>query len=180
MWNSSFLSGLQDRFRSLSSRDRAALIIGVAALGAFLLFQLVFQPLHASCERLESSIRSQEAELSELKQIAADYKRLASKRSGDVDTTADFNLFSLLETLATGSGLMDRVDYMRPGSMDLDAVRKEDWVEIKLGEVTLKELTEFLYRIRSSGKGVYIKRLSARKAGEYLDIVLQPAVARMK
>jgi len=171
---------LQDRFRSLGRRDRAALIIGALVLGAFLLFQLVFHPLHASCERLEASIRAQEAELSELKRVVAGYEGLAANRSGRPDAADDFNLFSLLETLAAGSGLMDRVDYMRPGSMDLDAMRKEDWVEIKLGKVTVRELTELLYRIRSSGKGVYVKRLSARKEGDYLDIVLQPAVARMK
>ena len=145
-----------------------------------MLFQLVFQPLDASCERLEASVRAREAELVELKRIVASHRRLAENRSGNPDAAADFNLFSLLESLATGSGLMDRVEYMRPGSMDLDAVRKEDWVEIKLGGVTLRGLTEFLYRIRSSGKGVYVKRLSARKEGDYLDIVLQPAVARMK
>ncbi len=180
MWSSNLRSGLQGRFRSLGRRDRAALIIGVLVLGAFLLFQLVFQPLHASCERLEASVRTQEAELSELKRIVARHERLAANRSGNPDAAADFNLFSLLESLAAGSGLMDRVDYMRPGSMDLDAMRKEDWVEIKLGGVTVKELTELLYRIRSSGHGVYVKRLSARKAGDYLDVVLQPAVARAK
>lgn len=178
--SSSFLSGLQDRYRSLGRRDRTALLIGGTVLGAFLLFQFVFQPLHASCERLEASIRTQEEELAELKRIVAEYNRLSETRSGSGGAAADFNLFSLLEQLAASGGIMDRVDYMRPGSVDLDAVRKEDWVEIKLGSVTLKELTEFLYRIRSSGRGVYVKRLSARKEGDFLDIVLQPAVARVK
>lgn len=156
-----------------------ALLIGGVCLGAFLLFQLVFQPLHASRERLEASIRTQEEELAELKRIVAEYNRLSEMKSGG-GAVEDFNLFSLLEKLAASGGLMDRVDYMRPGSVDLDAMRREDWVEIKLGGVTLKELTEFLYRIRSSGRGVYVKRLSARKEGDYLDIVLQPAVARVK
>lgn len=178
--SSSFLSGLRDRYRSLGRRDRVALGIGGVVLGAFLLFQLVFQPLHASRERLEASIRTQEAELAELKRIVAEHDRLTEQRSGGGVAEGDFNLFSLLETLAAGGGLMDRVDYMRPGSADLDAARKEDWVEIKLAGVTLRELTELLYRIRSSGRGVYIKRLSARKSGDTLDIVLQPAVARMK
>ncbi len=180
MWSSSFRSGLQDRFRALSPRDRAALLIGGAALAAFVLFQFVFSPLHAACERLETVNQRQEAELAELKGIVAAYERLTANRSGDATASADFNLFSLLETMATGSGLMDRVDYMRPGSVDLDAVNKEDWVEVKLSGITLKELTEYLYRIRNAGKGIYIKRLSARKDGDYLDIVLQPAVARRK
>lgn len=180
MWSSSFLSGLRDRFRALSHRDRAALLIGGAVLAVFVLFQFVYSPLHAACERLETANQRQEAELAELKGIVAAYGRLTANRSGGATTSADFNLFSLLETMATGSGLMDRVDYMRPGSVDLDAMKKEDWVEVKLSGVTLKELTEYLYRIRNAGKGIYIKRLSARKEGDYLDIVLQPAVARMK
>jgi len=180
MWNSSFLSGLQDKFRALGRRDRAALCIGAAVLGALVLYQFVFSPLSAACKRLEAAVHSRETELQELRQIADRYEKLTSGRPKGGGEAETFNLFALLETLATKSNLMDRVDYMRPGSMDLDSLKKEDWVEVKLGEITLKELTDYLYRIRSSGKGVYIKRLSARKNGDYLDVVLQPAVARIK
>ncbi len=178
MWNSGLLSGLRDRFTALSRRDRTALVIGVAVLAVFFLHQFVFHPLRASSERLEASIQAREAELLELKQIVARYNRLME--TGGAGASRGFNLFALLETVATSSGLMNRLDHMRPGSVDLDATRKEDWVEVKLSNVTLEEMTEYLYRIRSSGKAVYIKRFSARKDGDYLDIVLQPAVARMK
>ncbi len=180
MWNSSFLSTLRDRFRALSGRDRIALSIGAAVLAALVLYQFVFHPLSASCERLESSIRTQESELLELKGIVARYQQIASGGAGGAAQADSFNLFSLLETLANQSGLMDRMESMRPGSMDLDNLKKEDWVEVKLDGVTLKELTEYLYRIRSSGNGVYIKRLSTRKDGDYLNVILQPSVTRMK
>lgn len=178
MWNSGLLSGLKDRFTALSRRDRTALVICGLVLAVFFLYQFVFHPMKASSERLEASIQAREAELLELKQLVALYDRLSE--SGAADASRDFNLFALLESLATSSGLMNRLDYMRPGSMDLDGTRKEDWVEVKLSGVTLEELTDYLHRIRSSGKGVYIKRLSARKDGDFLDIVLQPAVARVK
>ncbi len=178
MWNSGLLSGLKDRFAALSRRDRTALVIGGAVLAAFFLYQFVFHPLQASSERLEASIKTREAELLELKEIVASYNLLSETVGGDA--SGDFNLFALLETVSASSGLMNRLDYMRPGSMDLDATRREDWVEVKLSDVTLQELTEYLFLIRSSGKGIYIKRFSARKDGDYLDIVLQPAVARVK
>lgn len=178
MLNSGLLSGLRDRFAALSRRDRAALMIAGAVLAVFFFYQFVLSPLKSSGERLEASVMAREAELIELKQIAAQYDRV----SGSVGNaaSADFNLFAMLDTVATTSGLMNRLDYMRPGSTDLDADRKEDWVEVKLSAVTLEELTEYLYLIDSSARGVYIKRLSARKDGDYLDIVLQAAVTRMK
>jgi hypothetical protein len=60
--------------------------------------------------------------------------------------------------------------------MELDSQRKEDWVEVKLSKVTLKAVTNYLYLIRSSGLGIYIKRFSARKDGDLLSAVMQPAV----
>ena len=131
---------------------------------------------------LESSVKTKEDDLSELRTIVAHYKRLDkdSAHNKKKSQGEDFNLFSVLEKLATKSGLMDKIDYMKPGSLQLDDSREEKWVEAKMSQITLKELTSYLYNLQSFERGIYIKRLFARKEGEYLNLVLQPAVVRVK
>jgi hypothetical protein len=172
---------LQDKFHALSAREQIILLLGGSAVAVFLLLELVFLPTQDSLNRLKGSTKSRERELMELRSMAARYKQMESQKLNSGTSRGEsFSLFSVLEKFATESGLMDKIEYMRPGSMQLDPARDEKWVEIKLGKVTLKEFTDYLGKIQSFGRGVYIKRLSARKEGEYLSLILQPAVTEAR
>ena len=182
MWNSRSLFAWQDRYHSLTRREQSFIIVGLVLVLSFLLIYFVYRPMDDRLNRLESSVKTKEDDLSELRTIVAQYKRL-EKNKGDGKEKSqgeDFNLFSVLEKLATKSGLMDKIDYMKPGSLQLDDSKEEKWVEAKMSQMTLKELTSYLYNLQSFGKGIYIKRLFARKEGEYLNLILQPAVVRTK
>lgn len=181
MWISRSLSALQDKFYALSGREQIVVFLGGLAVAIFLLLELVFFPTQDRLNRLTGSTRIRERELVELKSITSHYKQIEFlKTNGGSSRGEPFSLFSVLEKFATETGLMDKIEYMRPGSMQLDPARDEKWVEIKLGKVTLKEFTDYLGKIQSFGRGVYIKRLSARKEGEYISLILQPAVTEMK
>lgn len=173
------LSGLRGRYYSLSDREQWALKIGVLALLVFLVLQFLLFPLDSRVKKLESSVRTKDKDLTELRTIADKYKRLpqpsSTGRSGEA-----FNLFSTLESQAAKSGLMEKIEYMRPGAMQLDTAREEKWVEVKVNRVTLKEMTSLLYYLESFGRGVFIKRLSARKDGDYLTLIVQPAVVETR
>jgi hypothetical protein len=181
MWISRSLSALQDKFHALSGREQIVVLLGASAVAIFLLFELVFMPTQDKLNRLQGSTKSRERELIELKSMVSQYRQMESQKPNSGDSRGEpFSLFSVLEKFATESGLMDKIEYMRPGSMQLDPARDEKWVEIKLGKVTLKEFTDYLAKIQSFSRGVYIKRLSARKDGEYLSLILQPAMVEMK
>lgn len=180
MWSSRLRSALGSKFRALSRRDRIALGVCAAVVGLFLLYQLVFQPLSQKREQLEASIQAQEQELAELTGIVQKYRQLTARSTEGGSADPNFNLFAALEKLATQSGLMVHVDSMRPGSMDLDSQTREDWVEVQVNQAPLKEITHFLYLLRTADQGIYVKRFSARKDGELLNAVVQPAVARIK
>ena len=182
MWSLRSLSALRERFDSLSIREQSVIILGLMAVLSILLVQLLYFPMSDKLSSLELSIKSKEDDLLRLKAIVVQYKSLKANSNGYDGKKQDdsFNLFSVLEKMATKSGLMDKIDYMRPGTIQIDGVREEKWVELKLSQITLKELTGYLYNLQSFGKGVYIKRLSARKDGDYLTLVLQPAVIEMK
>ena len=173
------LSGLRARYYSLSDREQWALKIGVLALLIFLVLEFLLFPLNNRVKRLESSVRTKEKDLTELRTIADKYKRLPQP-SGTARSGEAFNLFSALESQVAKSGLMEKIEYMRPGAMQLDNAREEKWVEVKVNRVTLKEMTSLLYNLESFGRGVFIKRLSARKDGDYLTLILQPAAVETK
>jgi general secretion pathway protein M len=171
---------LQDKFFSLSRREQGFLVAGFLGVAVFLMAELVFLPTYREVQRLTASIQTKERDLGELKSLSAKYKRLeAGKTDTDRPKGESFSLFSVLERFATESGLMDKIEYMRPGTSQLDPSREEKWVEVKLVRVTLREFTDYLNRIQSHG-GIYLKRLSARKEGDTLTLILQPAVTELK
>lgn len=156
-------------------------LAGTLAVVFFLLTELVFLPTYGRLNRLKGSVRTKERDIIELKTLSLQYRHMGNGRSAvEKPKGESISLFSVLEKLAAESGLMEKIEYMRPGGLQLDPVREEKWVEVKLGRVTLKEFTDFLSRIQSSGGGIYIKRLSARKEGDYLSLILQPAVMEVK
>jgi hypothetical protein len=178
---SKLLSDLQDKYYALSRREQITVVVGSLAVGFFLLFQLVLLPTHDRLNRLGISIKNKERALAELNTVVAQYKTISTDRQDGGKTRGEtFSLFSVLEKFATESGLTEKIEYMRPGTQQIDPLREERWVEIKLGRVTLKEFTEYLGKIHSFGGGIYIKRLSARKDGDYLSLILQPAIAEAK
>ncbi len=181
-WNLDSLSSLRNRYEALSLRERTAIISALGAVLCFALIQFVLFPMMDAVKRLESTVKTKQGTLSELRLITAQYNQLSSHRQGNKGgQSADGgSLFSILERLAAKEELMDEIEYMKPGAVQLDTHREEKWVEVKLREMTLKQFTNYLYSLQSYGKGIYIKRLSARKDGDYLDLILQPAVIEYK
>lgn len=181
-WNLELLSSLRNRYDALNVRERTAVIVALGAVLCFLLIQFVLFPMNDTVKRLESTVKTKQEELSELGRITVQYKQLSAPHQGNTEgQSADGgSLFSILERLAAKDGLMDEIDYMKPGAVQLDTHREEKWVEVKLGKITLKQFTNYLYNLQSFGKGIYIKRLSARKDGDYLNLILQPAVIEYK
>jgi len=181
MWNSRLLSALQDKYHALSRREQVVVGIGSLAVILFVLIELVFVPTYGRLDRLTASVKTKERDLNQLKAIVSQYKYLEQIKPGTGGQGGEpFNLFSVLENFATESGLMEKIEYMRPGSLQLDPSKEERWVEVKLARVTLKEFTDYLHRIQSFGRGIYIKRLAARVEGEYLSLILQPAVTESR
>jgi len=131
---------------------------------------------------LESSVRGKERDLLKLKEMIIQVKRLEQYKTTDIEKREGepFNLFSVLDKLANESKLTDNMDYMKPGNIQLDGLREEKWVEMKLSRVTLNEFTRFLYNLNAFEKEIYIKRLSVRKEGDYLNLILQPAVVEVR
>ncbi len=156
----------------------------VAAAGVVILILLIFQflvnPFIKEKKRLTNDVKRKQTELQEMVKMNAEYRllkqnsqnlqrALAGRRKG---TT----LFSFLEKEADNADVKGHIKYMKPSVSEGAGPYKESMVEMKLDGITLKQLTDYVYRIESPKNVISIKRISIKentKASGYLDVIIQ-------
>ena len=164
----------------LAKREKNLVILAGCAIAIFLLFQFVVFPFLDERKRMRRSISAKEASLQEVLRLRSEYevqktgfqgiKRMLSQRK------SGFTLFSFLEESASEAELKGHIKYMKPSTAQSSGPYKESMVEMKLEQITVKQLVDYLYRIESPEKLIGIKRISIQEnKGEsgYLDAVLQ-------
>lgn len=162
-------------------RKEKILISGAGcAVAFFLLFELLVFPFYEKKGRLEAGVRAKQKALKEVRVLGAEYevrkhKTLALKRIVSARKKG-FALFSYLENAAGQADVKDHIKYMKPSDAKEAGPFRESSVEMKLTDVTLKELLDYLHAIESPRNAIYVKRISIRESkrkSEYLDGVLQ-------
>ena len=166
---------------NLNKRDQNALTILLLFSGLFLLFQLIVLPMLDHRKNLTRRIAAAEESLSEMLVMKAEFQRLKTvsrlSKSGGSSYGKDFSLFSMMERFARQSGIKDRIAYMKPSNSEpKDASYKVSMVEMKLEEVTTRQLLSFLYQVETYPAGINISRMSVSKTGDadgFIDVVIQ-------
>ena len=68
--------------------------------------------------------------------------------------------------------MKDHIAYMKPStSVKEDSGLKISRVELKLQDVTMKDLTEYLFQVETSENMVIVRRLSVTKTGKDSGLV---------
>ncbi len=172
----------------LSKREKNVLIFGIIFVVLFLGFQLGVAPVFEKRDTLRRILNEKQAALEEMVKLQQQY--LAVSNNSDIKTRVsinrekDFSLFSFLDDQAQQSGVKENVAYMKPFTKKLEkSLYTLATVKVKLKEVYLKELVDFLYHIESSKNGVTITSLSLSKAGKEkvkLDAVIETQTLMQK
>ena len=164
----------------ISGRDRIVLGAGGGFVLLFLIFQFGIFPLLDSRDRLTRGIESREKALVEMRDLQAQYQEMHGKTSSLLDQVgsreANFSLFSFLEQMAAQSEVKSNIAYMKPSESADQGMFKEVLVEMKLQEITLKQLVDFLKLVESPEKIVALKRVTIqenKKEKGALDVILQ-------
>lgn len=149
-------------------------------LGVFLLFKVVLFPFFEKRSQLERGIAAKQEALQEMIELKKEYEYL---KEGARDILAalakrekNFSLFAYLEKMAADTGIKDHIKYMKPSSSAGSGPYVESSVEMKLVEVSLEQLTHYLYLVEDPEKSIWIKRASIKaqkRPPRYLDVVLQ-------
>ncbi|MBE0584908.1 MAG: type 4a pilus biogenesis protein PilO [Desulfofustis sp.] len=177
MAKKNILSGLRVKsgFDRLARRERFFVSAGVLFVVCFLLFVGVVSPYLEAKKTLERSLLRKEQEVLDMAILQQEYRELKSRQSGVVEQlksrSPQFSLFSYLEKQASEVKVKDRVTYMKPSSSDLDDGYMESAVEMKMEEVTLGQLVDFLTQVESVENVVVIKRIAIQKNKRTEDLL---------
>ncbi|MBU2549966.1 MAG: type II secretion system protein M [Proteobacteria bacterium] len=152
----------------LSRRETTFVGVGVIILAALVLNFLVIEPLAARRDRYREMAARMEADLAEMRSMAAQYQALAGQRDRYQrqvhERGGDFSPFSYLENLASESGLTGQIESMTPvataAAEDGRARRAE--FDLRLSDIRLLDLVRFLYRIESSEKVFFVINLNIK------------------
>ncbi len=166
---------------ALTTREKNILIAGSLVLIVLLAFWLLYFPALDKRARL---IRVLEAEKDALEQIIALSGQFGQFDKNDTGYRAmiaarppDFSLFSFLDRQAEKSKVKEKVAYMQPLSQDSgDTSYDISRVKLKLNELYLNELVDFLYRVETGDNGVYITSVSLSRVGtdrKLMDAVIE-------
>lgn len=167
-------------FDRLEKREKLTVSLGLLFLLGLLFVNVVVSPLLSERGRAQRSIVTKERELKRILSLKEEYKQVANKVDGIAERVAqrhaDFTLFSFLESQATAAKVRELVKYMKPSTEEGEGLLQNSVVEMKLEQISLKELVEFLQRIESPANVVNIGRISIQENGQgdgLLDVVMQ-------
>jgi len=163
----------------LNNRERWILLGGIGFVFCFTLLQLVIIPVLDARRGLETSIARKKQELVEIRQLQKDYYSLKSEE-GTIQARINqrgsgFTLFTFLDQQATAADVKKQIKYMKPSTVEGEELN-ETMVEMKLQQISLKALIEFVRLVESEKNVVFIRRFSIQESGDkqgYFDSILQ-------
>ena len=164
----------------LAKRERLFVSLAVCAVALFILLEFVILPFFKERSRMKRGIITKQVELRDVQQGNAKVKALISNSQGLEQSLMKreqgFALFSYLEKAAGTAKVKENIKSMKPSTSKGQGDYKESTVEVRIEAVTLQQLVDYLYRIESPDKVVYIKRMSIqenKKGKGYIDAILQ-------
>ena len=172
----------------LSQRDKKFIAAGIVFFVLFSLVWFVYLPAVDTRAMLEKKVVSKARNLGLMQTLEMTCRQYA--KSFDLEKGAlekrgpTFTLFSFLDSLSSKSLVKKNVAYMKPFSQDMensDYIRSR--VTVKLQQVYLNGLVDFLVRIENSPHGVSVISLSLTKSGDkgqFLDAVIETQTLALK
>jgi general secretion pathway protein M len=168
-------------FKNMTKRERQAVFLAIVALILFFILQVLIFPYQDKKETLKRQVAQKTKDLEEMRVLKTQYEnqnKTADLAQINFDRREkDFTLFSFLDKLSGETGIKDHITYMKPSSSESkNGPYTISQVELKLKAVTLKQLTEYLYGVETSGNIMFVRRLTVDQSVKpegYIDVVMQ-------
>ena len=156
------------KFNKLNKRERYAIMAAIVVGGIFFIAQFVIGPFLSRAEQRKNMLHTKAAMVEQMRQMQAEYESLTQKASLSESRFRNrqrgFTLFSFLDRLAGETGIKDRISYMKPSKkIDKNTSFRISSVEMKLDEITLEQLTNYLYGVETSENMVDVKKIAITK-----------------
>ncbi len=151
----------------LTRREKMLAIALAILVGGWGLFALAVKPALERTRTLRRVISEKQDELVKLRATSNEYislrDNLDNVRTKVVSQEKGFELLPFLETMIRENGLAKKVGTMKQRVLQLGPSHSETIVEVRLENLTLKQLVDFLRKVESSEvlartKSLYIKK----------------------
>ncbi len=179
-----YLQSLIDKtgWKGLAKREKIMIGGLIVFMLIFFIVFFIFSPLLDSRQRLQKSLTKKQVELQEIRVLEKEYQAL-QLQSGDIQERltkrpASFTLFSFIEKQATTAKIKEQIKYIKPSTVESDGPLQESRVDMKLQQITLKNLVTFLKGVESHTQVVSVSRISIQEHGKeqgYVNAVIQIA-----
>ncbi len=157
-------------------RERQMLALMGIAIGVWLLYWLVQGLILGPMEEAKRTIAAREVALQQMRILQADYRRVQGQVSlleSQIRSGQQGNVLSMLEEMASEAQIKDKIASMDPRSTPPNDLYRESVIEVRLQQVNLKQLVDYLFKVENSGSFLKIKRLRLKTRSDdpgYLDV----------
>ncbi len=167
-------------WKRLDKREKIMIGGLIVFMLVFFIVFFIFSPILESRQRLQKSLTKKQVELQEIRILEKEYQAL-QLQSGDIQKRlakrpGNFTLFSFIEKQATTAGIKEKINYIKPSTVESDGPLQESRVDMKLQQITLENLVTFLKGVESQAKVVSVSRISIQEHGKeqgYVNVVIQ-------
>lgn len=169
---------------SLNPREKYILTGGLIFLICFSILKFIAIPCLNAKKQIEHAISVKNSELLEIKKLRNDYRMLQTQentiQSRISKRDPQFSLFTFLDNQAEQSDVKRLIKSMKPSVLESDEKSDlaEALVDMKIQDITMKALVQFLQRVESEKSVVFVKRISIqgnKSTSGLLDVNLQLA-----
>ncbi len=164
----------------ISKRDKKAIYGASIFIILFIVLQFMILPVFNKRDKLNNSCEKRKTILYEMVNMISEYDYVRSENisgtGGSGIRGKGFTLFSFLDRLAGETEIKNKINHMKPSKVKKDGKYEIFNVEMKLSAVNMEQLSKYLYKIESSDKMVFVRRLSISKKGKdknLIDVTMQ-------
>ena len=143
----------------LEARDKKALIFGGSAAAIILIIVFVVLPLTSELSRKKELIPKKERDLAEMRVLKDQYLEIRQRlQQAQAAAAKRGPLLTDIENLSKRANLSSKIVSLKPQAGVQTQAFKESIVEIKLDNVTLYDIVNYVYQLEQDG--LRIKKLN--------------------
>lgn len=159
--------------KNLTPREKLSIAAGSALVLVFMVCQFVYFPAIDRKEELKNRLAAEKASLEKIRELRDRYQENTA-RNLDADYLKSrprgFTLFSYIDHRASQARVKEKVEYMKPFTQKTDnSPHNLARVKLKLNNLYLNELMNFIRLIESQGNGVSITSFTLTRTGKQRD-----------
>ena len=156
--------------KKISKREKNLIATALSAISLFLIYQFAINPFLKYAERIQDEIPQMKSDLLTARRITARYREL-DREIRDIrqrldQRTAEFNPHDFLSTLAQKGGILPNLEDIKLDVTIINENYQEDTATVRLKNVQLEKLANYLFEIENSGQLLTVKELSIKPDNE--------------